>query len=116
MDSLSDVFMSGVVIILIFMMFYFAFMFLYAMVINIINKIRPPSKLMSCKSCEREISRNAYVCPYCGQHYGSSSALDSIIICLFCGIICLLIALASSNLMLEEYGYDLLSVIKKLFD
>lgn len=116
MDSLSDVFMSGVAIIMLLVMFCFAFMCFYMMVVNIIDKFKPASKLMSCESCERTISTSAYVCPHCGQHYGNSSAFSSITVCFLCGCVFLFIGLAGVSLILEEYGYDVLNIIKKLFD
>ncbi|GGH59248.1 hypothetical protein GCM10008014_32670 [Paenibacillus silvae] len=115
MDSLSDVFGAGIGILCLLAMFFLAFMFLYMAVMNIVDKFKPTSKLMSCESCGKTISTSAYVCPHCGQHYGTSSAFDSILVCLFCGLLFLFLGLHVVSLMLEEYGYNLLDIIKGWF-
>lgn len=67
MDSLSDVFGAGIGILCLLAMFFLAFMFLYMAVMNIVDKFKPTSKLMSCESCGKTISTSAYVCPHCGR-------------------------------------------------
>ncbi|ETT30673.1 hypothetical protein C161_27253 [Paenibacillus sp. FSL R5-192] len=112
MANLSDIFGNALGFIMLFVMFFLSFMCFKAMIINIKEKFKPTSKLMRCESCRRQISTTAYVCPHCGQHYGNSSAFNSIIFCFFMGIFLLLGGLYCLSLFFEQYGYDL---IQKLF-
>ncbi|OME84737.1 hypothetical protein BK122_06320 [Paenibacillus pabuli] len=114
MDNLSDIFGNAIGFIMIFLLFYLSYLSFKTMVINIKEKFKPTSKLMRCESCRREISTTAYVCPHCGQHYGSSSAFNSILACFFSGFFLLLGGLYCLSLFLEEYGYDIF--ILKMFN
>ncbi|WP_337034770.1 hypothetical protein [Paenibacillus illinoisensis] len=114
MDNLSDVFGNAIGFIMLFVLFFLSYMCFKAMIINIIDKFKPASKLMRCESCGRQISTSAYVCPHCGQHYGSSSAFNSILVCFVIGSFLLLGGLYCLSLFLEEYGYDIF--ILKMFN
>ncbi len=113
MNNLSDVFGNAFGFIILFVLFFLSYMCFKAMVINIIDKFKPTSKLMRCESCRREISTTAYVCPHCGQHYGSTRAFSSIFFCFIMGCFLLLGGLYCLSLFFEQYGYDL---IQKLFN
>ncbi len=111
MDNISDIFGNAMGFIMLFVVFGLSFMCFRLMIINIKEKFKPTSKLMRCESCRREISTTAYVCPHCGQHYGSSSAFNSILVCLVSGSFLLLLGLYCLSLFLEEYD-----LIQKFFN
>lgn len=108
LDGLSNIAGNVFGIGMIIVMFSLSIMVFKTMIINIIEKFKPASKLTKCESCRNTISKDAFACPHCGQHYGRSRAYNSILFCFVAGSGLLFAALYGLELFLEESGYELI--------